>query len=153
MNKSIETVKKLRSTLIRFTGELNNEQLNKVPANFNNNIIWNMAHIISAQQGLCYVRCGLKTVVDEPFFLAYRPGTKPEGIVDNKEVELIKTLLLSTIDKLETDYDENIFTNYPTFTTHYGVELTSIEDAINFLSFHDGFHMGYILALKRAVLQ
>ncbi|MEO6980396.1 MAG: DinB family protein, partial [Mucilaginibacter sp.] len=87
----------------------------------------------------------------EEFFEMYKPGTTPGGLVDEAGVEEIKTLMLSTIYQLEQDYNEEIFTGYPTFTTRYGVEISSIKEAIKFLTFHDGLHMGYIMALKRAI--
>ena len=110
-----------------------------------------MGHIIVAQQGLCYRRSGLDLKIDECFFLKYKPDTKPEEFVDQNEIENIKTLMLSTLGELETDYSNKLFKNYPTFTTRYGIELSSIEDAIDFLPFHDGLHMGYVMALKRLV--
>jgi hypothetical protein len=151
MTKSIESIKSLRAGLIKITGELSTEQLNEVPPGFNNNIIWNMGHIIVAQQRLCYRRSGLDLKIDESFFLKYKPDTKPEEFVDQNEIENIKTLMLSTLGELETDYGNKLFKNYPTFTTRYGIELSSIEDAIDFLPFHDGLHMGYVMALKRLV--
>jgi hypothetical protein len=151
MTKSIETINSLRVALLKITGELSTGQLNEVPPGFNNNIIWNMGHIIAAQQGICYKRSGLDIKIDESFFLKYKPDTKPEGFVDHNGIEYIKALMFSTLGDLETDYSNKLFTNYPTFTTRYGVELSSIEGAIDFLTFHDGFHMGYVLALKRLV--
>ncbi|MFI5138122.1 MAG: DinB family protein [Sphingobacteriales bacterium] len=153
MSKAIEILKNPHALLIKLTGELSIEQLNEVPAGFNNNIIWNMGHIVAAQQGLCYKRAGLDTRIDESLFSLYKSGTKPEGFVDSEGVEEIKTLLLDNLEQLETDYNNKIFTSYTAFTTRYGVEIGSIDDAIGFLPFHDGLHLGYILALKRVVLK
>ena len=50
MNKAIERLKNPRMMLIKMLNELSTEQLNKVPAGFNNNIIWNAAHMVAAQQ-------------------------------------------------------------------------------------------------------
>ena len=64
--------------LIKMLNELSTEQLNKVPAGFNNNIIWNAAHMVAAQQGICYKRSGEQMKIEEDFFQAYKPDTKPE---------------------------------------------------------------------------
>jgi hypothetical protein len=151
MSKAIETTKTLRASTLKLVEGLSVEQLNKVPAGFNNNIIWNLGHMVAAQQGICYARSDLQTVVEENFFSLYKPGTKPEGFICESEVDEIKALLLSTIDQLEKDHNEGLFKEYPAFTTRYGVELASVEDAINFLPFHDGLHMGYMMALKRVI--
>src|SRR5271169_480798 len=113
MNKAIETIRNPRKLLIKITEGLSIEQLNKVPPGFNNNIIWNLGHIIAAQQGVCYKRCGLDLKIDEDFFLKYKPDTKPEGFVDSIGVEKIRALLFTTLDELEADYDAGIFINYP----------------------------------------
>ena len=52
MNDQIETIRKTRSFLLDYIKELNIEQLNKIPAGFNNNIAWNLGHLVAAQQGV-----------------------------------------------------------------------------------------------------
>jgi hypothetical protein len=151
MNKQIETIRRTRKFLFQLADELTIEQLNEIPPGFNNNIIWNLAHIIAAQQGLCYLRSELKLLVDDEFYQAYKPGTKPAKFVDSKEVEKIKQLSLTTIDQLEKDLQNNLFSGYKPWTTRYGVDLNSIEDAITFLLFHDGLHVGYSMAQRHLV--
>jgi len=148
MQKEIEKLKKTRIYLLDLIKDLSVEQLNEVPYGFNNNIIWNLGHLIVSQQGLCYLRAGIKPIIDEKYFTNYKPQTKPETPIDKVEVEKIKDLFIAVLDKLESDYNENIFTNYGTFTTPYGVELTNIDDALNFILFHEGLHTGYIMAMK-----
>jgi len=151
MTKTIEIIRTPRKLLIGIIESLTTEQLNQIPAGFNNNIIWNIGHLIAAQQGVCYKRSGLELKTDEAFFQAYRPGTKPEGFVGGDEVERIKILLFSTLDELEADYDAGIFKTYTSVVTRYGIALTNIDDALNFLPFHEGLHIGCIIALKRLV--
>lgn len=152
MLKSIEIIQKPRIALFKLLDGLTIDQLNKIPAGFNNNIIWNFTHMIAAQQGVCYLRAGLKTVIDEQLYLAYKPDTKPEKFVDDAEFEKVKQLALTTLDQLEEDYNNNLFSNYVPWTTRYGVELATIDEAIKFLPFHDGLHTGYIMAQRRVVI-
>ncbi len=126
-------------------------QLNKIPAGFNNNIIWNLGHMIAAQQGVCYKRAGITAIIDDVFWNTFRPDTKPERFFDEDDLAKIKELFISTIDQLEIDLANNLFPNYGTWTTRYGTELTSIQEAVNFIPFHEGFHIGYITALKRGI--
>jgi hypothetical protein len=150
MNEQILRIKKTRESLINVLADISVEAYNKIPSGFNNNIIWNVGHLIAAQQGVCYVRAGVKPVT-EKYFLQYKPETKPEHPVDENEVEEIKETLLSSIDQLEIDYTSHLFTNYPSWTTRYGVEIGSIDDALGFLMYHEGLHTGTIMALKRLV--
>jgi hypothetical protein len=151
MNPSVDILRQPRIYLLNLVSELTTEQLNKVPEGYNNNIIWNLGHMVAAQQGICYKRTGVDMVVTEDFFETYKPGTKPLKFVNDEEIAAIKEQLLTTLDKLETDIDKGIFVNYTPVMTRYGVELINIDNAVAFLPFHDGFHMGYVLALKRAV--
>lgn len=151
MEKVFDDIKTIRAAATGLIAHLTVDQLNKIPDGFINNIIWHLGHMVAAQQGLCYKRGNAPLVISDEFFELYKPGTAPTGFVDEAGVEEIKTLMLSTIYQLEQDYNEGIFTDYPTFTTRYGVEISSIKEAIKFLTFHDGLHMGYIMALKRAI--
>jgi DinB superfamily len=151
MTKQIEIIRKTRSYLLENLKDLTTEQLNKIPEGFNNNIIWNLGHMIAAQQGVCYLRAVLTPKVSEDFINAYKSGSKPAGPVDAKEIENIKSLLFSSIDQLEEDYNNHIFGGYTTWTTRYSVEMNSIDDAITFLPFHEGLHAGCSTALKKLV--
>lgn len=154
MKYPIQITRKTRETVLDLIKDLSVEQLNKVPQGFNNNIIWNVAHLAATLQGICYKRAGLPvTVVGEDFFETYKSGTKPEKEIDGAAIEQIKQALLSTVDQVEADIEQRkeIFSNYPAWLTRYGIEISSIDDAIAFLPFHEGLHMGYIMALKRAI--
>lgn len=151
MKKQIDTIKKVRTFLLEGIKDLTTEQLNRIPEGFNNNIIWNLGHLVAAQQGICYKRAGVKPLITDEFWENYRSGSKPQGPVSEAEIENIKTLFLITLDELEMDYDKNLFTNYTTWTARYGTEMTNIDDAIAFIPFHEGLHSGVIMALKRLV--
>ena len=151
MKRAIEIIKQPRQIVLDEISHLSVEQLNKIPQGFNNNIIWNLGHMIAAQQGICYKRAGLDVRVDEALFHAYKSDTKPEGFVDAEGVEEIKKLLFTTLDQLEADYDNGIVNNYTLFVTRYGIPLSSIDEAIAFLPFHEGLHIGYIMSLRKLV--
>lgn len=151
MNQNIDTIKKTRGYVLQLLADATVEQLNDVPAGFNNNIIWNLGHMVAAQQGVCYLRAGLKTHISETFYRRFKPDTKSEGFINADEVETIKGLLLSTLDGFEADYGSHLFSKYPSWTTRYGATLSTIDEAVQFLLFHEGLHTGYIMAQKRLV--
>lgn len=150
MEKQFEILRKTRQFLLGFVNELTPLQMNNIPPGFNNNIAWNLGHIIAAQQGICYKRGGLPMVIPGDLFERYKPDSKPQGNVDTGELNQVKSLLLSTIDNLEQDYNAGKFKDYNPWTSRYGITINTIDDAISFLSFHDGLHAGYIMALKRS---
>jgi hypothetical protein len=151
MLQQFEKLKSARKFLITLIEDLNIEQLNQVPTGFSNNIIWNLAHLVAVQQALCYKRSGLQPTILDKYYTPFLPNTKPEGFVDEADLEIIKTLLISTLDEFETDYKKSFFTNYTPFVTRYGAALDTIDDALLFLPFHEGLHFGTILALKKLV--
>ncbi len=152
MNRKIENLKNYRQYLLGQLEGLSTEQLNAIPAGYNNNLVWNLAHLVSVAQNLCYVRAGLPIAVDDRYFSPYLPGTKPAGFIDEPEIQTIKALCISSMDGFQTDYAQNRFGNYSPaagIRKVYGVEVSSIDEAIDYLLYHEGFHGGYMLSLKR----
>jgi hypothetical protein len=149
--KKIDTLKKTRENLLNVIKDLSNEQLNEIPIGFNNNIIWNLGHLLATQQVICYFRAGLKMTIDEQNFANYKPDTKPNTIIENAEIIKMKELFLSVVGGFEHDFKSNVFQNYNSWTNRYGIEITTIEDAMTFVLFHEGLHLGYIMALKRVI--
>lgn len=151
MDTQLKMLRNARSMTLKLLDSLKAEQLNKIPEGFNNNIIWNAAHMVAAMQSICYRLSGLEMLIGMDFYESYKPGTKPEKVVDEKDIEHIKQLFSTTVDKLEEDYKKGAFANFTPFTTRYGLPIDSIEEAISFLPFHEGVHLGYIMALRRVV--
>lgn len=151
MNKSHDFIRKARLVLTNTIKELSIEQLNEIPAGFNNNIIWNMGHLIATQQIVCYRRAGVDTVVDADFVNAYAPGSRPERFIAEEEVLRIQELFVTSLDRFEQDMQTAIFNNYTQWTTRAGVDINNINDVDAFLPYHEGMHVGYIMALKKAL--
>ncbi|RNI33403.1 DinB family protein [Hanamia caeni] len=153
MKESIDIIRGARKFSLNLIDGISIEKLNEIPEGFNNNLAWNFAHVIANQQILCYRNAGAKPVISDEIIDKYKTGTRPEGFIDEKEFETFKQFLLSTIDKFEEDSATNIFENYKAFDlkSYPGVRLKNINDAAKFVSFHDGLHVGYSMALKRAL--
>ena len=141
----------IREIFLKILEQHSVEQLNKIPEGFNNNIIWNAAHCIASQQVLVYKLSGLPTMVSDDFINKYKKGTKPEGDVSQAEVDEIKTLLISTLLRTERDYANAVFNNYTAYTTSMGNELTNTDDALNFVSYHEGMHTGVVMSIRKLI--
>lgn len=151
MENQLKVLSFIQQTFEKTLDEYSNEQLNQIPEGFKNNLIWNYAHIISALQMLCYVRAGIKPVLDEAFINRYKIGTKPEGVVSYEEYQQYKAFAKVAIEKLKEDYAVNKFVGFVGFKTMSGIELTNIELAIEYAIMHAGLHSGYILAMKKFI--
>lgn len=149
MKHIIDLIKLTRKSAVNGLADFTIDQLNKIPTGFNNNIIWNLGHLVAVEQDLCYTKSGLKMNITETYYEKYKRDSKPEDYVSSEELELIKKLHFETLDQLITDYQNGIFENYTPFTTRTGAEINNIEDAIHFIPFHEGLHGGVIMTLKR----
>jgi hypothetical protein len=151
MSSVFKVQKTIREILLKILDNHSLEQLNKIPAGYSNNLIWNVAHCISAQQVLVYKLSGLPMLVSDEFIDKYKKGTKPEGDVSQAEVDEIRGLLFSTLDKTEKDVNDGIFLNYTTYLTSMGFELTNVQDALDFVNYHEGIHTGIIMSIRKFV--
>lgn len=151
MNWAFDITLKSRAVLKTIIETYSLEELNKIPERFNNNIIWNIAHTIAVQQSLVYKLSGLPPIISEDMISRFRKGTKPEGDLTQAEVDEIKGLLFSTIEKTKEDYENEVFQNYNEYTVTTKNTLTNVMEAIEFNNFHEGIHLGYILALKKSI--
>jgi len=140
-----------RTIYSRFLKNFSLEQLNTVPEGFNNNIIWNVTHALATQQSIMYLLSGLAPVVHQSWIDGYRKGTKPERDVTQEFVDAVDTALMSTMEQLKKDIEAGIFENYQPYTTSTKMELNSFATAFPFVLFHDGVHLGSVLALAKLV--
>jgi len=151
MNSVFDVQKTIREILLKILDNHSLEQLNKIPTGFSNNIIWNVAHCVAAQQTLVYKLSGLPTMVSEDFILKYRKGTKPEGDVSQVEVDEIKALLTATLEKTQNDFESGLFVDYNEYTTSMGFTLKNIHGALDFNNYHEGIHTGIIMCIRKFV--
>ena len=137
-----------RELLSKFLDKFSLEQLNTVPKGFKNSIFWNIAHTVVTQQLLTYGLSGQPLLIQDQLVAHYKKGTVTVHKANEKELEELKSLLLSTLEQTKIDYDNGCFKNFTPYTTSLKVTLSTIEEAIRFNVFHEGIHLGYILAMK-----
>ena len=151
MNWTFDICLKNRNILEGFLNQFSLDELNKIPEGFSNNLIWNIAHVIVTQQLLVYGNSQLLMLVSDEMVSKYRKGTKAEKKVTQDEVNELKALLFSTLEKTKEDYNNDAFKNYTEYTVSTKSTLTNVEQALEFNNFHEGIHLGYILALKKSL--
>ncbi|AUP79192.1 DinB family protein [Flavivirga eckloniae] len=152
MKFTFEVLTNTRNSIKNILEKTSLEDLNQIPETFNNNVIWNVGHIIVSGQLLVYKLSGLPTMISNSMIEKYGKGTKPEADVTQEEVDEMKQLLLSTLEKIEADYKNKTFKTFNEYTVSTtGNTLTSVDDALQFVFFHEGLHIGYIMALLKAI--
>ena len=153
MDKIFEVIRASRKALLSLFEDLSTEQMNKIPAGFNNNLAWQMGHLVVSQQILCYKLSNNNLVIDPSLVDKYKNGSKPESFISAEEISQLKAYLLDTIDQLEKDLATDKFEKYTPYTisTYKGYRLEKIEDAIKFIVSHGGLHYGCSLMMKKFV--
>ena len=149
MHQVFEITRTSRKVLSQFLENHTLEQLNKVPAGFNNNLIWNIGHIVVVQQMLVYNLSGLPMMVSDEMVAKYKRGTKPDSDVSQAEVDEIQSLLFETINQTKADFNTKIFKNYTEFTTMSGYTMRNAEDAMAFNYYHEATHTGMMMSIRK----
>lgn len=152
MNTHFQNHRVVRKNLLKILQNTPHKDLVAIPDGFNNNIYWNIAHSVATQQLLCYYLSGNPFRIDKYWVENYKKGTLANLNVSESEVEDLGFLLIETSKILMKDYDDDFFTDYTAYSTSFGVDLKNIQDAIIFNNMHEGLHLGYAMAQKRALL-
>ncbi|WP_025762155.1 DinB family protein [Dyadobacter tibetensis] len=151
MQSALNIWKQNRNLLLNLFESFDHDQLNHIPAGFNNNLIWNFAHIIAVHQLLIYKASGLPPYVSREFIKAYKMGSKPESTVSLNDIAAIRTYLLQSLAWMEEDLGRDRFVTYSSLTTSTGFTMTSLPEAIQFNNYHEALHLGQMLSMKRFV--
>ena len=151
MKNVLEQTLQLRKGFYHILKTTPRAELLKIPTGYNNNIWWNIAHVVSTQQALVYSLSGLEIQIPKEIKDKFKKGTTPDGTATDAEIEEVKVLLFSTIEKTIADYEKGLFSNFKEYPTSAGVVLKNVDDTIAFNHFHEGLHIGAIFALQRAI--
>ena len=151
MTKQFEINRFSRNILLALTKDFTEEQFNTIPKGFKNNIAWNLGHILITQQMLTHGLAGMPFAVDKALVARFGKGSKCETHYSLEDIKAVKPTFLSAIEATEKAYKNGSFKNFETYKTSQGFSLNCIEDGIEFSNFHEGMHMGIIMALKKLV--
>lgn len=127
------------------------EQLNNIPQGFNNNIAWNIGHTMVTQQLLVYKLSGLPCSISDDTIAKYAKGSNGNISMTTEEMKLTLNQLDTLAEQTEKDYKAGLFKTYNNYTTSQGFELTDVATAIQFSNYHEGLHLGIMMALKKLV--
>ncbi len=151
MTNQFNILKTSRKITLKVIENLSLEQLHTIPKGFKNNIIWNLTHLVVTQQLLHYKLSGLECLISKDLIQKYTKGTVPSEKMSANNFETVKELFLKLPETLEKNYNAGVFKEYHTYNTSTGYVLDSIETAVPFNNFHEGLHLGTIMALKKLV--
>ena len=139
-----------RNLLLERTKDLTPAQYNRIPPGFNNNIIWNMGHILVVSEDLLYENSPYQRPRHEFIKSRFEKGSVPDEIVGEDDILLIRHSLQQTAQfyKICTGMDKP---GYETASAS-GSDLKVISvDVMRFLIFHEDMHYRRIAQLMEIV--
>lgn len=140
-----------RDYIRRIIGSLADEQLLTIPSGFDNNIAWNLGHLIVVHQSLLYRLSGLETLTTRHHLVQFAPGTSPADWKTTPDLTEIRSLLTHSTEKTVADVADGLFKTFTPYTTTTGFDLNSFSEAVAFNLYHEGLHFGAMMALRNIV--
>ncbi len=151
MEYQFDILRATRKNVLAILNSSTLEELNTIPEGYSNNLIWNATHIVVTQQLLVYGLSGLPLSIPSDLVTGFRKGTRPAGDVEQGHVDLIIELLESIPDKTQSDLKNGVFKESKEYMTSYGIGVKSVEEAIPFNNSHEALHLGYMMAIRKAI--
>ena len=151
LSYAFQILETTRQNVLNLIEGLSTEQMLVIPPGFRNNILWNAGHMVATQQLLLYGLSGMPFQVPQDFIDTFRKGTEARTDYPAETITFIRENLLPTVRRAAVDYQNRNFGDFKTYPTSYGIELHSLEEAIQFNNTHEGLHLGYMMALRKAV--
>ena len=126
-------------------------QLNKIPAGFSNNLIWNIGHVVVTQQLIVNKLSGLPLMVPEEMIARYMRGTRPAGEVSREEADSIRAFIFRSLETTERAIKDSLPQTFTSYTTSTGYSLGSLPEAVQFNNYHEATHLGIMMGIRKFV--
>jgi uncharacterized damage-inducible protein DinB len=141
----------VRDNTIKQVKELSEEETCTVPRGFNNNILWNLGHILLVHEKFAFALTNENMELPKHFAEMFAPGTKPENWgTEVPSLDEILLLLSKQIERigqtLEHRLEEKLEKPY---VTSSGLELSAVKECLSFCLYHEGMHFAAIKAIKQ----
>lgn len=128
-----------------------NEQIDAVPEHFNNNIRWNVGHLLVVADQVLQLIPEYDHTLPNEFNDFFKPGTSPASWENSPpSVEQLIELLNGQLQAVETIFNEN--DPHATLATPFdlrGTKFSTINEIVGFLTYHEGLHYQTIKLLAR----
>jgi hypothetical protein len=135
-----------RNRLLDLSSTLTTEEYNFIPPGFNNNIIWNIGHLLIFAENLLYERSGLPLPQHSISLASFNMGRRPDGYRERADIGIIRDLYLQSFNFFIRSLGES-----------QGEETNSLarsgiqERLMQFLIFHEDQHYQRVTELIAAL--
>jgi uncharacterized damage-inducible protein DinB len=137
----------IRSKTIQWIEAVNPAIIDTVPANFNNSIHWHVGHILIVQDRLTLRLSGLEIGLSETYVGWFGNGTKPaDWAAQPPSVEILLQQLKEQTERIQKQLTGKL-------TDKLALPFQNMDivgESLSYSLYHEGMHLGYMTALKRA---
>ena len=127
---------------------LSNEQYLEILSGLNNNILWNVGHILFDQCYKLYHPCGLALPVPEAYESWFASGSSPRDWAEGPDVGEVVEKFGSVNEIVIADYEKGVFTGFHPYRLEDETPVDTIEESIVLDLAHGGMHYGVIVTMK-----
>lgn len=146
---ALDNIEQITKKLVELLSNTSIEDINQIPAGFNNNIAWNFGHIATSSYSLAFKANGADSDFQIPHAEKYKKGSRPESITSQQEIDELIDLLNNFPNTIKAALAANRFENVKEYTTGtFGVPITNIQDMLITIAMHNTLHWQTIKDLK-----
>jgi hypothetical protein len=148
---AFKTFRITRFHLMREVEGLTHEQLLTIPEGREDNILWNIGHLLCSISRLTYVFSGYDLPIPDHYLGLFGKNSNALDWKSNPDPDEVLKYFTDLPGKIEEDYQSGKFNEYKTLQIVPDDDIQNVEEAIAFHCFHEGLHIGKILTLKEAM--
>ncbi|RIX52155.1 DinB family protein [Paenibacillus nanensis] len=141
----------VRTNTVQRVKDMSMEKACIVPRGFNNNVLWNLGHILFVHERFSFALINEKMELPNHFAELFAPGTKPEnGGTPLPELDEIIFLLSNQMDRIEQSLENRLEEQLEKpYVTSTGLEISTIKECLSFCLYHEGMHFAAIKSIKQ----
>ena len=144
-----KTLDIVREHLLREINGLSREQLLEIPEGRDDNVLWNVGHLLCSLSRLTYGRTGHPLPIPKRYLELMGKNTNALDWPEPPDVDTVIAQFKTLPAQIEHDYAAGEFPAYEPLQITPAHTIDSLEEAVNFHCFHEGLHIGMIITLKQ----
>jgi hypothetical protein len=154
MEHLFSTALTFRNMLVNVIDGMDDEMLDTIPEGYNNNIRWNLAHLVVTPGLLTYRLAGEEIpLISNDFIDSCKKGSSPDDFSLNEDFSKshLCELLIETVKQSQRDFEDLSKEDFKAYETSTGYVIQDLASAISYSNIHDGMHIGVIRMLKKVI--
>ena len=138
----------VRDHMLQELEGLDTDRMLALPDGRDDNILWNVGHLLCSLSRLTYVFSGQPLPIPEHYLTLFGKGTSARHWDEAPDIDEVLGHFNRLPKQIEQDFLAHRFTGYKALEIVPGKTISSVEEAVSFHCFHEGLHIGMIITLK-----